>query len=348
MIYRGRELNARALWESLGVSIPEGDTGTFSSLLHCPNPEHDNTRSPAFQVNLVHPLVHCFSRCGVQGNYEHAIQVIRGCSEKDARRYILQFTQTATPGALRPADGVRRRKSAVDLQELSRDLERLQRGEFTYLPKQARAYLDERGLDSAARSRWEIGWDEDGGGDRLLAERIVIPARDERGVVRFLIRRAIDGRQPKYVYSRGSVKTDILFGLLQIPRSERILLLVEGSIDVIRRQVGGQNAVGTLGSGLSEKQTRLIYERGFERVYTMYDKDEAGVRNTLDACKKLSRVPVFVCRFPQGRSDPAEMLRNEAQRAIERAIPRHEFIARVEKLKHSKMTPRSTRKEKVK
>lgn len=343
MIYHGRELNAKAMWEALGVSIPESDSGTFSSLLFCPNGAHDNKRTPSFQVNLVKPLAHCFSKCGISGTYEHAVRTILGCTEREARKFILGFTRVALEGAVRPADGVRRRKSAGDLQELARDLERFERGEFTYLPKEARAYLDSRGIDQQARGRWQVGWDEDGGGDRLLAERLVIPARDHRGVVRFLIRRAIDGRQPKYVYSRGSAKTDVLFGLLQVPRNERILLLVEGSVDSIRRQLGGLPAVGTLGSGLSDRQVRLIYERDPERVYTMYDRDEAGVRNTLDACEKLSRIPVFVCRYPNGRSDPAELLHAEAERAIGRALPRHEFLRRVAKL--SKTTPSRRRKE---
>lgn len=331
------------MFEALGVSIPESDSGTFSSLLFCPSPQHDNKRSPAFQVNLVKPLCHCFGNCGISGTYEHAVQMILGCTEREARKFILGFTRVALQGSVRPADGVRRRKSAGDLQELARDLERFERGEFTFLPKEARAYLDARGLDQAARGRWQIGWDEDGGGDRLLAERIVIPAFDERGKLRFLIRRAVDGRQPKYVYSRGSVKSDVLFGLLQVPRDQRMLVLVEGSVDSIRRQLGGIPAVGTLGSGLSDRQVRLIYERGPEHVFAMFDKDEAGVKNTLDACEKLSRIPLSICRYPSGRSDPAELLHAEAERSIERALPRHEFLRRVHKL--SMTTPSRRRKE---
>lgn len=335
MIYQGRNLNYRAMWEALGVSIRESEAGAFSDLKLCPNPEHDNKRSPAFQVNLTKPLVHCFSRCGVSGSYEHAVQVILGCTPKDARRFIMGFTRVGL-GKVDVAaaqDGVRRRKTVESMSALAFDLQRLERGDFTYLPVEARQYLDERGIDQSVRSLWQVGWDEE-------AERIVIPGRDHRGVARFLIRRAIDGRRPKYLYSDGAVKSEILFGLLHVPKTQRMLVLVEGSVDSIRRQLGGQPAVAILGSGLSDRQVRLISERA-DQVYTMFDPDEAGVKNTLDAIRRLPRHSVRVCLYPpRSDSDPAKLLHAEARRSLERAIPSHEFLRRIGKLAKTTTTSR--------
>ena len=335
MLWSGRELAFRGMWEELGVSIPEHDAGTFSTLLYCPNPQHSNTRTPSFQVNMVKPLTHCFAHCGISGTYEHAVQVILGCDEKAARRFIMRFTRVALGGSVSPSDGVRRRKTVESLSELKTDLDRFQRGEYSFLPKLARGYLDKRGIDQQARGSWMIGFDEE-------AERIVIPAHDERGNLRFLIRRAVDGRQPKYLYSPGAVKSEILFGLLHVPRTQRMLVLVEGSLDVVHLQqgLGGIHAVGTLGSGLSEKQVRLVHQRDPQRIYLLFDKDGAGVENVLDACRKLDRFPLWVCRYPRDRFDPAELTQREAKRAIERALPRHEFLRLVHRL-----TPRKTTKE---
>ena len=329
MLWQGRELAYRQLWEELGVSIPEHDSGTFSSLLYCPNPSHANSRSPAFQVNQIKPLCHCFGHCGISGTIEHAVQTILGCDEKAARRFIMRFTRVALGAAVSPPDGLRRRKSAQSLTELTHDLERFARGEFSFLPKLAREYLDGRGIDHAARGTWEIGFDEE-------QERLVIPARDERGNVRFLIRRAIGRQQPKYLYSPGSIKTEILFGLLHIPKTQRMLVLVEGSLDSLHLQgLGGIPAVGTLGSGLSDKQVRLIHGRDPQRIYTMFDRDQAGVQNVLDTIERLPRFPIFVCRYSKNsdHADPMELSLGEARRAIDRAIPKHEFMRIVRDLK---------------
>jgi DNA primase len=335
MIWNGRELAFRQLWEELGVSIPESDSGTFSSLLYCPHPEHANSRTPAFQANLVKPFCNCFGAdcfgsSGKPGTIEYAVQAIRGCDEKEARRFIMRFTRVALGGRQIVSDGLRRRKSVESLTELRNDLERFQRGDYTYLPKQARAYLEQRGVDQQMRGSWQVGFDEE-------AERLVIPAFDERGNLRFLIRRAIDGRQPKYLYSPGSVKSDVLFGLLHLPKTQRMLVLVEGSLDVIHLGLGGIHAVGTLGSGLSEKQVKLVRERDPERVYLFFDRDAAGVQNVLDASEKLDRLPVFVCRYSAG-DDPAELTAAQARRSIERAIPRHEFLKIVRRTTPSKTT----------
>jgi hypothetical protein len=53
----------------------------------------------------------------------------------------------------------------------------------------------------------------------------------------------------------------------------------------------------------------------------MFDKDTAGVRNIEIAMEKLRRYPLFICRYPAGKSDPAELSREQAVRSVERAIP---------------------------
>ena len=84
MKFRGRDIDPVAFWSEY-VDFPPNmreDGQEFSPLVHCPNPAHDNFNSPAFQVNLRLPLVHCFSRCGIEGNYEHAVALIHGLYEK--------------------------------------------------------------------------------------------------------------------------------------------------------------------------------------------------------------------------------------------------------------------------
>jgi 5S rRNA maturation endonuclease (ribonuclease M5) len=331
MIFRGRNLDVLALWESLGIDLPDlpGDNlPTYMPVVQCPNPDHD-TFKKHFQINTRQPYVHCFARCGISGDYEHAVAMILGLKTakgnpdfKAARRYILRYTGVALKGSV-TAYGIGTRKSFDADSAVAQDEKRLNAGEYQYLPKRARDYLDARGIDAAARGKWQIGYDED-------AQRIVIPAYDERGNFRFIIRRQLDGGGSfKYLYTKGIVKTNILFGASYLDRDALQndgLILVEGSLDVIRlHQLGFRNAVGILGTGISRKQVRLICQFDPKRIYDFFDKDMAGVANIQATQEQLTKFPIFVMRYPSHRSDPAEMTREEVARSIKRALPMAQF-----------------------
>lgn len=364
MIYHGRSLNPVALWESLGVEFPPGaDNGnpTFLSKTACPNPEHDTTKRH-FQVNVRQPVVHCFADCGISGSYEHAVCVVLGlyaareitteqirrsktprsphepsetrtarekvgAAHKEARKVILKHTRTAVGKEIAATiehNGTRKTVAADS--PVATDKAKLDNGTFQFLPVQARDYLDSRGIDNASRGKWQLGWCEE-------EERLIVPAYDERDVFRFLIKRQIaGGGSLKYLYTPGTIKTSILFGACfvdrELVRSEG-LVLVEGSLDVIRlHQVGVRNAVAILGTGLSRQQVRLVYRMGARRVYCLFDKDAAGAKNVMDARDKLTKLPLKVCLYPKGKSDPAELTKEEAERVMERALPMQAFLTK--------------------
>jgi len=325
MIYHGRHIDVVSLWGEF-IDIPPGVESplpTFLPKAVCPNPKHD-THKRHFQVNTKNPLVHCFARCGIQGTYEHAIMVITGCDEKEARRRILKHSRVPTSKDIKShgTSGVRKVVGHDDA--VAVDQRMLDGGAFTYLPREARAWLTKRGIDAPSRGKWQIGWDED-------AERIVLPAYDDRGTFRFLIKRRIDGREyQKYLYTDGAIKTSLLYGACFIDREQLQsfgLILCEGPLDVVRlHQLGFTTAVAILGSGLSAKQVRLIDKLSPKRVYLFFDRDAAGVENILDCQAKLRTVPLRVCRYRNGKSDPGEMTSAVAERIFERALPMPVFI----------------------
>jgi hypothetical protein len=96
MIYHGRHIDVLSLWSEY-LDLPDLDHPLPSYLpkVVCPNPRHD-TFKRHFQVNTRKPLVHCFAHCGISGSYEHAIETITGCTEKEARRIILRYSREAT------------------------------------------------------------------------------------------------------------------------------------------------------------------------------------------------------------------------------------------------------------
>ena len=329
MIYEGRFIDVLALWGEY-IDLPRNISDplpTFLPKVQCPNPNHQ-THKHHFQINTKKPLVHCFADCGISGTYEHAISIITGGTEKDATRSILRHSRVALAGEVGPSLGTGERKTITGDDELAKDERALDGGQYHYVPKAARAFLDKRGVDGASRGKWRVGWDED-------AERLVIPACDERGILRFLIRQRIDGiKSAKYLYTPGAVKTSLLFGACYLDRAllgSLGLILCEGPLDAIRLQQLGFPAVAILGTGISKKQVRLVDKLGPKRVYLMFDKDESGVENiqkvvngTL-AHRGIKKTPLRICRYPRGKNDPAEMTRQEVERSLERSITVFEF-----------------------
>lgn len=359
MLYHGRSVNAVTLWGEF-VDLP-GNLGdplpTFLPKVQCPNPDHD-TRKHHFQINTRQPTVHCFGYCGISGTYEHALCIVLGiyaekgvtremlelvktprkpkepehisrarekvgAAHKAARRYIIRGSQVPKRGeAANAFAGTGTRKTVAHDDAVAKDQRALDGGNYTFLPKHARAFLDKRGVTGPSRGKWRIGWDED-------TERLVIPVYDDRATFRFLIRQRIDGiPHAKYLYTDGAVRTSLLFGMDGLDReaASQKLILCEGPLDAIRlHQLGFSNAVAVLGSGLSKKQVRLIDKISPKRVYLFFDRDAAGFTYIENAKTSIHKRPLYVCRYRNGKSDPGEMTREEVERSIERAVPIHQF-----------------------
>lgn len=320
--FHGRQVDPVALWSEY-VEFPANATfdSEFSPLVFCPNPEHDNTHSPAFQVNLHTARVHCFANCGISGSYENAISMIEGVSHRHARKSILKHSVI---GKSAP----RRRKGSthsISPEQLEYD---------RYLPQVALEYLRRRGISESSTAKWELGWDAE-------TLRIAIPAKDAHGRLKFLIKRAVKpGVEPRYLYPKDSEKSHILFGAclldLGMVRSSGIIL-VEGSLDCIMlHQHGFTNTVGILGSKLSEIQSHLIANLRPKMIYTMFDADGAGITATNSVAAKLRQTPIRVCRYPKGKSDPAELSQREALRMLQRSLDFNAFTRLTNPKQHRK------------
>lgn len=327
--FHGRTVDPVALWGTY-IDWPSSFDGTssdeFAPLTVCPNPEHITTKRH-FQVNLRKDLVHCFAHCGISGTYEHAISMIEGTTQRQARKKILMHSRVGGGEPVR-----RKVKSEKPVMDNSYD---------TYLPQVALEYLESRGISTSTISRWELGWDSD-------ALRIVIPAKDDRGRVKFLIRRTVKPNvEPRYLYPQGSERNKLLFGSCFFDRGmieSNGLVLVEGSVDTIIQQ---QHAIldtgGILGSKLSEFQAKQIMNLRPEKIFTMFDADAAGVAATFSVRRRLPMIPIYVCRYPKGKDDPAKLTKKESEKIISKAIPFSVFARKVQQLQT--IYPKPARKE---
>jgi 5S rRNA maturation endonuclease (ribonuclease M5) len=339
MRFRGRNIDPLKLWGNYVQFPPRMDTNDeFSALVQCPNPEHD-THKRHFQINLRQPTVHCFAHCGISGSYEHAIAMIQGLYERfpdgerekrrrdykpgararrQARKLILRGSISSSrelghPNSARRNErvGLHDRIPAVDVDSFSR------------LPELGLTYLERRGISASSIARFEIAWD-------ATERRIVLPAHDHRGRLKFVIKRAVREKDhPKYLYSDESVKSSLLYGACFIDPGmiqSTGLIVVEGSIDCIRlHQHGLACAVATLGTGISRQQVEIIHRLRPKKVILMFDRDLAGVHGIQIAIKRLTKIPMYVARYPKGKDDPAQLTKEEAYRAVSRAMPMRDF-----------------------
>jgi DNA primase len=299
------------------------DDTTFLPLVTCPNPNHD-TNKRHFQINIRDGLVHCFAGCGISGTFEHAISTIEGITNRQSRKQILKHSRIGSA----PIPRKRGKRTANPLPAL--DLQ-----DFTFLPQAGVEYLEKRGITDASVANWQMRWDMD-------ELRIVIPVFDARSRLRLFVKRGIKAKQiPKYLYKPDGVeRNSVLFGLDKIDlgmiRSEGVVL-VEGSFDTIRNhQHDLRNTLGLLGSKLSFEQAQLISNLRPKRVITMFDADVSGIEATISVRKRIKRIPIVVCRYPKGKTDPAELSHKEAVRVVSRAVPYVQFENRVRDLIESK------------
>jgi DNA primase len=167
-------------------------------------------------------------------------------------------------------------------------------------------------------------------------ERIMFPLADARGrVVGFGARAMRDNQPPKYLNtSEGEVfhKGSQLFG---IDRARKwaaragSVVLVEGYTDVLAlHQAGLENAVGIMGTSLTDEQAREL-ERTARTLVLALDADGAGQEAMLRAARIAEgrSMELRVVALPAG-SDPADLIQQDGADAVrERMAGSVPFVA---------------------
>jgi hypothetical protein len=171
-------------------------------------------------------------------------------------------------------------------------------------------------------------------------EQIFIPLTNLRGRVLGLMARRLTGEGPKYRFTAGFKKSEILYRGDHVRRqidtgkggaaldgaADRFdLFIVEGVFDALRLEAAGLPAVALLGASISDDQLAQIGELAEValtagralRVHVFLDADKAGRRGTADALPRLLRrasdaeflVDVVAVDPPAGeKRDPDELL----------------------------------------
>ncbi|MDR1597281.1 MAG: DNA primase [Treponema sp.] len=169
----------------------------------------------------------------------------------------------------------------------------------------------------------------------FFADRIIFPIADRQGRIVAFGGRNLSGEAPKYLNSgesEGYKKRETLFAVdLAMPeiRKTKEVYIAEGYMDVIAlHQAGITNAVAPLGTAFTDEQARLL-KRWAERLYLIFDTDEAGQNAALKAimtCRKNGLESFVVTpkidgmKNPTDSKDPADILKNFGPETLQKSV----------------------------
>ena len=176
---------------------------------------------------------------------------------------------------------------------------------------------------------------EEGGSYDRFRNRLMFPICDIQGRVTGFGARVLDDSLPKYINSPQTAIFDKSNSLYAIDKAKSgmkkrdLVIIVEGYMDVLTaHQCGWQNAVGSMGTALTEKQVESI-KRLTSNIILALDADIAGEEATLrgKAILAHSNMEANVILLPPGK-DPDEVIREEPaiwERLVEQAMPIMDF-----------------------
>ncbi len=238
-----------------GISVESEVDSDY--IIFCPF--HNNSRSPAGEVDKFNGTFFCFS-CQHVANLVELVMHTSGRSYFEAVRFI------------------KSKETESDLtQEINKKL--YQKPEFTQYDQVLIKRLNQQALESPRAMRYYSG--------RLITEdsikkfalgfsekqdMVTIPVHSPDGMEIGFVGRSIEGKEFKN--TPGLPKSKTLFNLNRVKTADSVYV-VESSFDAIRLDQCGFPAVATLGANVSNVQTDLL-QKYFNNIIVIADNDEAG------------------------------------------------------------------------
>ena len=274
-----------------------------------------NEKTPSFTINDDKGFYHCFG-CGAHGDAIRWMTDQRGLPFMDAVKELAAGAGMEVPAAdPRAAERAERANSLYDAMTAAAAWFTEQLGSIG--GAEARAYLEQRGLNAATIKAFGIGFAPDARGklrsalakfgDDALIEagllisveekepydrfrgRLMIPIRDPRGRVIAFGGRILGAGEPKYLnspdtplFDKGRTLYNLDHAGAAARKSGRVIV-VEGYMDVIAlAQAGYEDSVAPLGTALTEDQIARLW-RVSDCPTICFDGDAAGQKAALRA-----------------------------------------------------------------
>lgn len=323
-------------------------------------------KTPSFSVNPSKGFYKCFG-CGKGGNAFTFLMEMEGLNFPEAVRRVAEMHGIPLPEPVDDGQYQQSKKRKEEKKQLADRVIDLNRTALEFWEaelkgkskkaKEARAYLEKRGISEEIQAKFSIGfapdsWDSllnhlrEHEKDEKLIElsglvsvneekdrvfdrfrgRIIFPVLDVEGRPVAFGARAMGDEQPKYLNSPETpayVKGQHLYGLFQgkeAIRQRKFAILVEGYLDLIAlHQFGITNVAASLGTAFTPEQSKLL-SRFTKKVVINYDGDSAGIKAARRAIEELlsQDFEIKVLVLPDGM-DPDDYLRSKGTDAYNSA-----------------------------
>jgi DNA primase len=327
-------------------------------------------KSSSFNVNPARGIFHCFG-CGAGGNVVTFVMRMESMNFPQAVKFLAKRVGVDIPERPLTRDEKRKvdeQEQLYVINELAGDFYRRVL-ESDEAGAAGRSYLERRGVDRETAATYRLGfapagWDNlakhlqrkgiapeqaenlgllrkrDGGGYYdTFRNRLLFTISDLHGRAIGFGGRVMDDSLPKYINSPESAvyrKGEVLFGLDLAKKGMRekgSAIIVEGYFDHLALfRAGYTNVVATCGTALTPPHLKLL-KRYAERVYMLFDGDEAGRKATVRSMELFLEegFPARVVEVPS-EDDPDTFIRREGAEAfaplLEKAQPIFEFFYR--------------------
>jgi len=141
-------------------------------------------------------------------------------------------------------------------------------------------WIFDRGFSRKTLKAWDCGMNEYGD--------LIIPVYDVKQRLVGWMERRIDAT-PKYMYSKGLRKSQLLFGEYKI-QSTQTICITEGALDTMWLNQNGYTSVALLGASFSYAQQNRLKALHPEEIVLCLDNDDAGQKamNKISSCMKDS------------------------------------------------------------
>jgi DNA primase len=312
--------------------------------------------TPSFAVNPGRQIFRCFG-CGRGGNVFAFIMELERISFVEAVRMLAEKAGIELPAPRADErEAASETDELVRANGMARDFFHQQLADGTSAgAEESRRYLNARGYGKEVIERYLLGYAPDswdalaqhahaaGISHSILLQagllkegkeknrpydafrhRIMFPIRNLSGrVIAFGGRRLREEESAKYINSPETAvyrKGRELFGLWEARNEIRTrgeAILVEGYTDCLSLVMAGVSVtVASLGTALTEQQARLV-KRFTDKVYILYDGDDAGLgaaRRAIDVLLAAGAAPQVLV-LPEGE-DPDSFVRKQGGEAI--------------------------------
>jgi DNA primase len=222
-------------------------------------PYHNNSRSPAGEVDKFNGTFFCFS-CHKVADLTQFIMHMTSRTYFEAVRFIKSKEQEGN------FDQDINRKLVDKPMYVQYDQVLIKRLNQQALESpRAMRYYSARLITEESVKKFALGFSE-------KQDMVTIPVHSPDGMEIGFVGRSIEGKEFKN--TPGLPKSKTLFNIHRVKTADRVYV-VESSFDAIRLDQCGFPAVATLGANVSNMQTDLL-QKYFNNIIVIADNDEAG------------------------------------------------------------------------